>query len=140
VLETGRSYKLYFKPEQERVIRFTIPDDPTITTVEIKGINENKFARFNMIMAKGNALPSSENALYLRPAWENGYVGKFTQDCSCFCRGCNYTVLVSAEEAGFITLGAKTSGQTIDLRSSQSSSTGVTEVYDSVLFYHAQCY
>jgi len=31
-----------------------------------------------MIMTKGNQLPNSENALYLRPAWENGYVGKFT--------------------------------------------------------------
>jgi hypothetical protein len=68
-----------------------------------------------MIMTKGNQLPNSENALYLRPAWENGYVGKFTQDCSCFCRGCNYTVLISTEKAGYITIGATVSGQVIDL-------------------------
>lgn len=54
LLDTGRSYKLYFKEEQERVIRFEIPNDPNITTVEIKGINTNKFDRFNMIMTKGN--------------------------------------------------------------------------------------
>jgi hypothetical protein len=54
VLETGRSYQLYFKEEQERVIRFEIPNDPNITTVEIKGINTNKFDRFNIIMTKGN--------------------------------------------------------------------------------------
>ena len=54
VLETGRSYQLYFKKEQERVIRFEIPNDPNITTVEIKGINTNKFDRFNIIMTKGN--------------------------------------------------------------------------------------
>lgn len=78
-------------------MRFSIPNDTTITTVEVKGINENKFEPFNMIMSKGNQLPTSENALYLRPAWDNGYVGKFTQDCFCFCRGCNYTVLVSSE-------------------------------------------
>ena len=68
-----------------------------------------------MIMSKGNTLPNSENALYLRPAWENGYVGKFTVDCQCFCRGCNYTVLITAEQDGFITVGAKVSGQVIDL-------------------------
>jgi hypothetical protein len=90
-----------------------------------------------MIMAKGNNLPTSDNALYLRPAWENGYVGKFTSDCSCFCRGCNYTVLVSTEKAGFITLGAKVSGQVVDLRPTQSSDTSVAEVYDSVLYYHS---
>ena len=54
VLETGRSYQLYFKEEQERVIRFEIPNDPNITIVEIKGINTNKFDRFNIIMTKGN--------------------------------------------------------------------------------------
>jgi hypothetical protein len=29
-------------------------------------------------MTKGNELPSSDNSLILNPAWENGYVGKFT--------------------------------------------------------------
>jgi hypothetical protein len=94
-----------------------------------------------MIMTKGNSLPSSENALYLRPAWENGYVGKFTEDCQCFCRGCNYTILVSAEKAGYITIGAKVSGQVIDLmQSKQSADTSTVEVYDSVMWFHAQCY
>jgi len=51
LLDTGRSYKLFFKEESERIIRFQIPNDPSITTVEIKGINANKFDRFNMIMA-----------------------------------------------------------------------------------------
>lgn len=101
---------MYFHAEQERVVRFSIPNDTNITTVELKGINANKFDRFNMIMAKGNAVPTSENALYLRPAWENGYVGKFTEDCQCFCRGCNYTVLVSSEKAGYISLSGKVSG------------------------------
>jgi hypothetical protein len=78
--------------------------------VEIKGINQNKFDKWNIIMTKGNNLPTSENALYLRPAWDNGYVGKFTNDCGCFCKGCNYTLLVSSEKDGYITLSAKTSG------------------------------
>ena len=87
-----------------------------------------------MIMTKGNQLPTSDNALYLRPAWENGYVGKFTEDCFCFCRGCNYTILVSARSKGYITVGAKVSGMIVDI----SSSDGV--MYDSVLMWHAQCY
>lgn len=62
------------------------------------------------MMSKGNALPTSENSLYLRPAWENGYVGKFNNDCSCFCKGCNYTVLITTTEAGYITVGARVSG------------------------------
>jgi len=134
LLDTGRQYRLFFHGEQERVVRFTIPNDPNITTVEIKGVNANKFDRFNMIMSKGNALPTSENALYLRPAWENGYVGKFTDDCSCFCRGCNYTVLISTEKEGYISVQASTSGQVIDLREETA------EVYDSVMFMHVQCY
>jgi len=109
--------------------------------VEIKGINQNKFDPFNMIMTKGNTLPNSENALYLRPAWENGYVGKFTSDCQCFCRGCNYTVLITAEQDGFITVGAKVSGQVIDLMRNQvNPDTTAVETFDSVLYYHSQCY
>ncbi len=77
-MDTGRSYKFFFKADQERIMRFEIPNDLNITTVEIKGINQNKFDPFNMIMTKGNNLPTSDNALYLRPAWDNGYVGKFT--------------------------------------------------------------
>lgn len=96
VYNTGRSYKLYFLPHQQRVVIFQIPDYPNITSIEVKGINENKFSKFEMLMTKGNELPTSENSLYLRPAWENGYVGKFTPDCYCFCRGCNYTVLISS--------------------------------------------
>jgi hypothetical protein len=38
LLETGRSYRLYFHAEQERVVRFAIPDDPAVTTVEVKGV------------------------------------------------------------------------------------------------------
>ena len=63
-----------------------------------------------MLMARGNFLPDTDNALFLRPAWENGYVGKFNDDCQCFCKGCNYTVLVSSENHGYITVGAKVSG------------------------------
>lgn len=85
-------------------------------------------------MTKGNTLPSSGNSLFLRAAWENGYVGKFTSDCFCFCINCNYTVLVSAEHAGYITLGAKVSGSVVDLTSLNG------EVYDSVLYYHYQWY
>lgn len=130
----GKSQRLYFHDNQERIIRISIPNDPNITTIEISGIGEDKFNKFNIIMALGNNIPSSENALYLRPAWENGYVGKFTEDCFCFCRGCNYTVLVSADKAGFITLAAKVSGQVLDI----TSSDGI--VYDSIINFHSQCY
>jgi hypothetical protein len=78
--------------------------------VEIRGIGENKFAKFEMLMTKGNELPSSENSLYLRPAWENGYVGKFLSDSTAFCRGCNYTVMISSKDDGYITVSAKVSG------------------------------
>ena len=81
-------------------------------------------------MGIGNNLPRSDSALYLRPAWENGYVGKFTEDCFCFCRGCNYTILISSEKAGYITVGAKVTGQVVDI----TSSDGV--IYDSVINWH----
>lgn len=88
-----------------------------------------------MLITKGNTLPSTDNALYLRPAWENGYVGKFDDDClNCFCKGCNYTTLISSVEAGYITVRSKVSGSLIDL----SSSNG--EIYDSVVYKHKQCY
>jgi len=80
-----------------------------------------------MIMARDNQMPNSDNSLYLRPAWENGYVGKFTPDCFCFCRGCNYTVLISSESEGYITVGAKVHGYTVDIKGSD----GV--IYDSVM-------
>jgi len=86
------------------------------------------------MMAKGNDVPSSGNALILFPAWENGYVGRFSSDCGCFCRGCNYTVLLSAEHEGYFTVSAKTSGAIEDLNTVNG------ETYDSVLHMHETCY
>ena len=87
-----------------------------------------------MIMAKGNNQPNIQNSLFLRPAWEKGLVGKFNEECDCFCRGCNYTIMVSSETAQYITFSAKTTGLTVAI----PQSTGV--VYDSVLYWQKQCY
>ena len=60
-----------------------------------------------MIMSKGNEEPESDSGMYLRPAWENSIIGKFYPYCSCFCRGCNYTVMTTSENAGYITFSVK---------------------------------
>lgn len=83
-----------------------------------------------MLVLEGNEVPSSSNALILTPAWENGYIGKFERNSFAFCTGCNYTVLVSAKTAGYLTLGAKVSNATIDLNSFKDG-----ETYDYVHFW-----
>ena len=87
-----------------------------------------------MMMTKGNEMPSTGNSLFLMPAWDNGYIGKFDADCSCFCRGCNYTITVSSEHEGTIVLLAKTSEDLEDLSQSEG------EAFDSVLYRHTTCY
>ena len=80
-----------------------------------------------MMVLKGNKVPNTGDALLLQPAWENGYIGHFIKHCFCFCTGCNYTVLVSAKNDGYISLGAKTSNNQVDLRSYPGG-----ETYDTV--------
>ena len=95
-------HNIYFRKDQQRIFRFQIPDSDEIDTIEIRGINENKFAQFEMLMMKGDSVPDTSKALILSPAWENGYIGKFYKHCYCFCTNCNYTVLVSSKSDGFI--------------------------------------
>ena len=88
-----------------------------------------------MMVLQGNKVPNTGDALLLMPAWENGYIGHFIKNCFCFCTGCNYTVLVSAKDDGYISLGAKTSNNQVDLRSYEGG-----ETYDTVYDWGAQCY
>lgn len=62
-------HNIYFKENQQRIIRFEIPDDDTIEQIEVKGINENKFAEFEMLILQGNEVPDTSRALILWPAW-----------------------------------------------------------------------
>lgn len=49
--------------------------------------------------------------------------------------------MISTEKGGYISVGAKVTGQVVDLKSNSLASEGaIAEVYDSVLFYHSQCY
>jgi len=43
-------HNIYFKKDQQRIFRFEIPDSEDIETIEIRGIHENKFAHFDMLM------------------------------------------------------------------------------------------
>ena len=88
-----------------------------------------------MLILQGNEVPDTSRALILWPAWQNGYIGKFYKHCYCFCTNCNYTVLVSSKSEGYISIGAKYTGKTVDLRSFPGSST-----YDAVAFWGTQCY
>lgn len=128
-------HNVYFKKDQQRIFRFEIPDSKDIDTIEIRGIHENKFAHFDMLMVKGNEVPDTSRALVLAPAWENGYIGKFFKDCYCFCTACNYTVLVSSRSDGYITIGAKVSATAVDLRSYPG---GVA--FDAVRYWGLVCY
>lgn len=109
-LKPGKMFRLYFKENQQRILRFEIPNDPQIEEVVIKGISEDLLGNFEMLVLRGNEVPDTSKALFLGPAWENGYIGKFTKNCFCFCTNCNYTVLVSSKSDTYIQVGAKVSG------------------------------
>ena len=134
-LRPGKMHNIYFRENQQRILRFEIPENTgsgrdDIETIEIKGINENKFAQFEMLILQGNVVPDTSEALILEPAWENGYIGKFYKGCYCFCTNCNYTVLVSSKSEGYISIGAKISGKTVDLKSFPGG-----ETYDTVRYW-----
>mmetsp|Transcript_13172 Transcript_13172/g.20499 ORF Transcript_13172/g.20499 Transcript_13172/m.20499 type:complete len:307 (+) Transcript_13172:802-1722(+) len=128
-------HKVYFKRDQQRVIRFSIPDSKNASSVTIKGIHEDKLANFEMLVLQGNDVPDTSKALLLNPAWENGYVGKFHKGSSFFCVGCNYTVLVTSRSEGYINLGAAANAEYIDLNSYAGG-----ETYDAIDFWGTQCY
>jgi hypothetical protein len=83
-----------------------------------------------MLVNMGDEVPSTSRALFLAPAWENGYVAKFFRNCYCFCTNCSYTVLVSAKSEGYISIGASVQGETVDLRTYPG---GV--IFDAVRFW-----
>jgi hypothetical protein len=101
----------------------------------VRGLNQNKFAQFEMMVDKGNKVPDTEKALILYPAWENGYIGKFPKGNGAFCIGCNYTVMISAKHDGYINIGVLLSGTFTDLRRFKNG-----EMYDGIGKYSTQCY
>jgi hypothetical protein len=103
-------HNFYFRENQQRIFRFEIPNDTSIDAIDFRGISENKFAKFEMLIMKGNEVPDTSKALILAPAWENGYIGKFYKHCYCFCVGCNYTMLISSKSEGIISIGGKVNG------------------------------
>jgi hypothetical protein len=50
LLDPGKFHKFYYKANQQRIFRFAIPESNETSQVEIKGINENKFARWEMMI------------------------------------------------------------------------------------------
>jgi len=80
-------------------------------------------------------VPDTGRALILAPAWENGYIGKFYKGCYCFCTGCNYTMLISSKSEGYISIGGKVKGQSVDLKTYPG---GI--IYDAVRFWGTECY
>ena len=135
IMDPGKMNKIYFKANQQRIFKFRIPDSSEIEQIEIKGINENKFAKWDMFVLQGNVVPDTSKAIKLESAWENGYIGLFKKHCFCFCTNCNYTVLITAKESGYITIGAKTSNSFVDLKSFPGGTT-----YDTVYFWGTTCY
>jgi len=134
-LTPGKTHRLHFGKNQQRIVRFEIPESEEIDEVVFKGISEEQMGQFEMLVLMGNRVPDTSQALILAPAWENGYIGKFYRGCYCFCTGCNYTLLVSSKTEGYIQLGAKISGWTIDLDSFPAR-----ETFDAVGFWGLQCY
>ena len=49
-LKPDKMHNLYFKEKQQRIVRIEIPDDDTIDTIEVRGISENKFSKFEMLI------------------------------------------------------------------------------------------
>jgi hypothetical protein len=49
-LTPGKMHNLYFKEKQQRIVRFSIPDSDEINTIEVRGISENKFSKFEMLI------------------------------------------------------------------------------------------
>jgi len=43
-------HNIYFQQDQQRILRFEIPESDEIDEIEFKGINENKFAQFEMLI------------------------------------------------------------------------------------------
>lgn len=77
-------------------------------------------------------MPGTDWLIHSWPAWNNGYVAKFTKGCDCFCTDCNYTTLLSADNAGYYSIVGKTSGSIEVI--------GKEEVFDTVLRFATVCY
>lgn len=77
-------------------------------------------------------MPGTDRLIHSWPAWDNGYIAKFTKGCDCFCTNCNYTTSITATDAGYYTVSAKRSGSIEKI--------GDTDVYDTVLRFATVCY
>lgn len=49
-LQPGKMHNLYFKEKQQRIVRIEIPDSDDIDAIEVRGISENKFSKFEMLI------------------------------------------------------------------------------------------
>lgn len=134
-LKPNKMHKIYFQKDQQRIMRFEVPDSEDIYYIDFKGIADDAFGQFEMLIINGNKVPDTSQALILAPAWENGYVAKFERNCHCFCTGCNYTLLVSSKSEGYINIGGKLSESLVNLNQYPG---GV--LYDVVRAWDLECY
>lgn len=77
-------------------------------------------------------MPGTDRLVHSWPAWDNGYVAKFTRGCDCFCVDCNYTTSLTAIDAGYYSIVAKISGTIEEI--------STDDVYDTVLRFGTVCY
>jgi hypothetical protein len=132
IMKDAEPVTLYLNANEERILKYFVPEATDITHITISSRAWNTFNKFTMLTQKGNEMPGTDRQLHSWPAWNNGYVAKFDSHCECFCMNCNYTTLISAETAGYYTVMGKMSGSVETI--------GQEEVYDTVLRFARVCY
>lgn len=68
-LEDGKEIEQYFYPNQERIYKFYIPENPNITSIEFVTNAVDHYDKYLVLLSKGNEYPSTNTGKFFRPAW-----------------------------------------------------------------------
>ena len=104
-----------------QILRIAVPDDPLkqIEHIVIYAELNNAIALnsgFHMYIKKGNEIPSSTNHdISAKEAWFDGKAAVLYAGDASFCTGCNYTVIIEAQNSSMIIAGLKTYGNLLNM-------------------------
>ena len=116
-LTVDQSVTLRFEEQANELVRFQIPEDPTITRIILVALPSNaaKLTRsIHMYVNKGNNPPSSSvHHIETTTAWLDGKAVVLLKGDEYFCTGCNYTLSIEAEKGAIMTVEAIVYGELI---------------------------
>ena len=113
-LRIDQSARLYFQNQSNELVRFSIPNNNSISKIILTAqlVNADALTRpIHVYINKGERPPeSSRHDIYATTSWFDGKAAIILRDDKYFCVACNYTLSIEAEKNAIVNVEAQVEG------------------------------